>query len=337
MAADARSLPHLDQRVDVAADAGGYRHRLLPAISATLSRRGSGWRRPANRKYCNFGRAWATIAARNLHQAAQQIVSQHAGRFPCTVDELQTLAGVGRYTAGAIASFAFDQPAPILEANTIRLFSRLLSLSDPCHTAAAQRQLWQFAESLLPARGGAGLVNQAAMELGSLVCTPRDPACSTCPLRRHCLAYQQGIERQLPVQKADVARQALTHVGLLIRDRRQRVLLRCNTGGRWWEGLWDLPWIELSLGARRQLDERSFETMQSDFARQHELHCQPLRHMQTIDHAVTRYQITYHCVSAKLLGGWKRRSPARWQWASLDRLPPMVARFQRLRWDDQAG
>ena len=119
--------------------------------------------------------------ARGLHAAARQVVGEHRGKFPRDVPTLMQLPGIGRYTAGAIASIAFDVPAPILEANTIRLLSRIIGYRDDPTKTPGQWLLWQTAEDLLPQKDVARF-NQALMELGSLVCTPANPKCDQCPL-----------------------------------------------------------------------------------------------------------------------------------------------------------
>src|SRR5262249_49276778 len=123
--------------------------------------------------------------ARHLHRAAKMIVAEHGGRFPSDADAVRRLPGIGRSTAGAILSIAFDQPLPILEANTVRLLSRLLAFRGETRSAAGQRLLWHAAETLLPRRQ-AGQLNQALMELGSQVCKPREPSCEKCPVARMC-------------------------------------------------------------------------------------------------------------------------------------------------------
>ncbi len=120
---------------------------------------------------------------RNLRLAAIAVCDRYAGRFPETVAELQILPGIGRYTAGAIRSFAFDLPAPIVEANTLRLYCRLLAYDGDPTSSAGQKLLWSFAESLQPGKS-AGRLNQALMELGATVCLPVNPMCETCPIRR---------------------------------------------------------------------------------------------------------------------------------------------------------
>ena len=129
---------------------------------------------------------WAGLGyyarARNLHKGAQFVVHKFGGIVPRTVPELLTIPGIGRYTAGAIASIAFNEPAPIVDANVARLLCRVFLIDgDPKTNAETQAQLWQKAEELLP-DGRAGDFNQAMMELGALVCVPKRPQCEKCPL-----------------------------------------------------------------------------------------------------------------------------------------------------------
>ena len=119
--------------------------------------------------------------ARNLHKAAQTVIREFEGQFPDTVDQLKQLPGIGPYTAGAIASFAFDQPAPIVEANTLRLYSRLIELDIDPRGTEGQKKLWKFAAWIVSRRRAADF-NQAVMDIGSQVCRPKDPQCPTCPL-----------------------------------------------------------------------------------------------------------------------------------------------------------
>jgi A/G-specific adenine glycosylase len=136
--------------------------------------------------------------ARNFHKAAQQVVRDHNGRIPDDVDGLLALPGVGRYTAGAIASLAFGRDAAVLDGNVKRVLSRLRAIDDP------DADLWPLAESLLPA-GKAGAFNEALMELGATICTPRDAKCEACPLRLDCAAHAQGTVARYPVKRAKPA------------------------------------------------------------------------------------------------------------------------------------
>ena len=138
--------------------------------------------------------------ARRLHKAAKQIVELHDGVFPTVLDEVDALPGVGRYTRGAVLSIAFDQRQPILEANTIRLHCRLLAYDVDPTTQKGQAPLWQFAEDVLP-RTEIGLFNQALMELGGAICTPKAPKCLICPVASICSTRAQGLQESIPVAK----------------------------------------------------------------------------------------------------------------------------------------
>lgn len=137
--------------------------------------------------------------ARNLRKGAQAIVA-NGGVFPDSVEELLPLPGIGRYTAGAIVSFAFDRPAPILEANTLRLYCRLLGFRDDPRSAAGQRVLWSFAEQLVPTKSP-GEFNQALMDLGATVCTPTEPHCDECPVASYCRALAEQAQSKIPAAK----------------------------------------------------------------------------------------------------------------------------------------
>jgi A/G-specific adenine glycosylase len=182
--------------------------------------------------------------ARNLHRASRAIVSEHAGQFPSEVEALQSLPGIGRYTAGAISSFAFDQPAAIVEANTERLYARLLALRDDVRASASHKLLWQFAEELVPDKR-AGDFNQALMDIGSKLCRPVDPDCESCPLQKYCGAFRNGLQKEVPVRKPAVAITAITELAVVLMHREQ-FLLRRRTESERWAGMWDFVRFEIS-------------------------------------------------------------------------------------------
>jgi A/G-specific adenine glycosylase len=146
---------------------------------------------------------WAGLGyysrARNLKRAAEQIVAEHAGRLPDDTDALQRLPGIGRYTAGALASIAFDRPAPIVDGNVARVLARLLGVREAIEDAPVKARLWteaaRFADGPDP-----GDLNQALMELGARVCIPGTPRCDACPVSRHCDARAAGDAAELPVR-----------------------------------------------------------------------------------------------------------------------------------------
>lgn len=210
-------------------------------------------------------KAWEGLGyyrrARQLHAAAKAVVAKHGGEFPDDPEAIRDLPGVGRYIAGAILSFAFDRPAPIVEANTQRVLARLLAWPDELSKSATQKRLWEAAERLVPAEG-AGRFNQALMELGATVCAVRQPMCLICPVAAGCLARARGLQDELPVKAAkppplDVAESC----ALVVRDG--RVLVVRRGAGRLWEGFWEFPTMHVS-GADPA--GRSFDGEEADLA-----------------------------------------------------------------------
>ncbi len=181
--------------------------------------------------------------ARNFHRAAQIVMRDYEGRIPDTVEGLQKLPGVGRYTAGAIASLAFGRDAPALDGNVRRVLSRLYALTD-AQSPNAVKRLWQLSESLLPA-GRAGPFNEALMELGATICTPRAPECPRCPIRATCRAFAAGRPEAYP---ARTARPPLPHrfaVSAIIEDANGRMLMAQRAPHGLLGGLWEFPGGEL--------------------------------------------------------------------------------------------
>jgi len=247
--------------------------------------------------------------ARQLHAAAKVIVAEHGGHLPRDVEALRALPGIGRYTAGAIASIAFDQRAPILEANTIRLLARLVGYRDDPLQAAGQRVLWQTAEDILP-RKDVARFNQALMELGSLVCRPSEPQCDACPLVELCVANELGLQQQIPRAKAK-QRYAELHEAAVVVGKNGRVLVRqCGEGERW-AGLWDFPRFALATEEPRNARDEIIDKVR----RQTGVTCAPATLLTTIRHGVTRYRITLDCYAADFASGRLHSangSPLRW-------------------------
>ncbi len=181
--------------------------------------------------------------ARNFHRAAQIIMRDYGGQVPDTVEALRKLPGVGRYTAGAIASLAFGRDAAVLDGNVRRVLSRLYALAD-AQSPAALKRLWQLSESLLLA-GRAGPFNEALMELGATLCAPRAPECPRCPIRAECRAFAAGRPEAYP---ARTARPPLPHrfsVAAVIEDANGRALMAQRAPQGLLGGLWEFPGGEL--------------------------------------------------------------------------------------------
>ncbi|WP_339733745.1 A/G-specific adenine glycosylase [uncultured Gimesia sp.] len=177
--------------------------------------------------------------ARNIHKAAKIVSEELQGEFPQSVAGLQELPGIGRYTAGAICSFAYDRRAPIVEANTLRLYSRLIGLEEDPRSKAGQNQLWEFAELILP-RKSPGDFNQALMDLGSLVCTPQKPDCAACPVSSECEAFLSQRQHLIPKPKPRPEITPLTDASIAV-FAGEKLMIRQRMPGERWAGLWDFP------------------------------------------------------------------------------------------------
>jgi len=249
--------------------------------------------------------------ARGLHASAQQIVAEHGGRFPRDVATLQTLPGIGRYTAGAIVSIAFDQRAPILEANTIRLFARLIGYREDPTKSAGQKILWQTAEEVLP-RKEIARFNQALMELGSLVCKPTNPNCDACPAAALCVTNETGAQESIPLTTKKVKFTDVSEAVVVVRKHGQVLVRQCAQGERW-EGLWDFPRFAIESEGPLFVREELIAKVQEQTG----VTIKPGGLIKTIKHGVTRYRITLECYEAKFTAGRLRSSAAkRLRWCS---------------------
>ena len=226
--------------------------------------------------------------ARNLHAAARIVVKEHTGKFPVTFSKVLALPGVGRYTAGAICSIAFNQPTPILDGNVIRVLTRLFGITTNPREKSTNKQLWQLAEQLvvnaakLPGKQNCSQLNQALMELGALVCTPRQPRCSVCPLVKVCIAFRQDLVEKIPnlgARPETVARRFVAFVA----QNDGRVLVRRPPNGLVKAHLWEFPNLEVA-NSNADLIESARQLLGS---RPLSLHT-----LATIRHSITRYRIT---------------------------------------------
>ena len=193
-------------------------------------------------------KAWEGLGyyrrARQLHAAAKAVAREHGGVIPDDPVAVRALPGVGPYITGAILSFAFDRPAPIVEANTQRVLARWLALPGDIKTTATQSRLWEAAGRLVP-KVGAGAFNQAFMELGALVCTPKSPSCLVCPVTAECRARALGIQDSLPISVPKPPPLPSTEAAALV-ARGGRVLIVRRGPRKLWEGFWEFPTIHLS-------------------------------------------------------------------------------------------
>ncbi|GBC92974.1 Adenine DNA glycosylase [bacterium HR15] len=231
--------------------------------------------------------------ARHLHRAAQILVQQ-GGQLPREVGRLRELPGIGAYTAGAIASLAFNQPEPVVDGNITRVLARLLWLKGNLKDAGAQRTLWEIARQLVDPEEP-GLFNQAMMELGSTVCTPSQPRCGECPLQTLCAAYQRGEPTAVP---EPVPARRLVHavdVSALIWREGQLLLAQRPPYGLW-GGLWEFP--------RATRDGReTLETVAHRAAQKVSVQVEPMRLLGHVKHTVTYHSIRLYGYVCLFQGG----------------------------------
>jgi len=181
--------------------------------------------------------------ARKLHALAKIVFRKHGGVLPDKIDNLRALPGVGRYTANAVATFAFDRSVPLVEANIARVMARLFDVRDPIDATRGRETILRYAADLLPARGAASH-NSALMDLGALVCTARAPKCGICPVNKFCRAQNPEA---LPIKKPQQPPKKLTEAHAFT-FHRNRLLLEQSSGR--WRGLWILPRAR-SISSRR--------------------------------------------------------------------------------------
>jgi A/G-specific adenine glycosylase len=186
---------------------------------------------------------WAGLGyyrrAHLLHEAARTVVSEFGGRFPPGVADLMSLPGVGRYTAGAVASIAFDMRAPVLDGNVKRVLCRLLGVRKSPTDAGVTTYLWDVAEAILPKRN-CGRFNEALMDLGATICQPQNPRCPQCPLKARCVAHQEGLTDAIPrpARRPELVEVRLVSVLVVARSH---VLLRRRPPRGLWSGMWEVP------------------------------------------------------------------------------------------------
>ncbi|MFO0689374.1 MAG: A/G-specific adenine glycosylase [Myxococcota bacterium] len=184
--------------------------------------------------------------ARNLKAAAESIVADHGGHLPDTAEGLRTLPGIGRYTAGAVASIAFEREEPLVDGNVVRVFARLEDVDEDTGEKAVVERFWSLAAELV-AGPRPGDLNQALMELGATLCTPKRPQCLICPVRAACLGHAAGRAESLPRKAKRTAVRPLRALAVAI-DRRGALLAVRRPASGLMAGLWELPGGLLEAG-----------------------------------------------------------------------------------------
>ncbi len=267
-----------------------------------------------------------------MHAGAVEVVRHHDGRLPDTARALARLPGIGRYTAGAIASVAFGRREPILDGNVRRVLARLFAVDgDGGGPAAERRELWKIAAALVQGPDP-GDLNQALMELGALVCTPRQPECASCPLSRHCRAYRRGTVDAYPVSEPRQPTRSVDVAVALVR-RGNRFLLERTGRESPLRGTWDVPACELDDEARGR------DVVRKELARRHGVELVVGERQLRLSHAIMQRRLRLGIYPCSLRRGRVAESPLlRWVTpAGLAGIPVSGATRKVLRLAGEAG
>ncbi len=233
--------------------------------------------------------------ALNLLKTARVIAERFDGVFPSTVEELQLLPGIGRYTAGAIASIAFGVRAPVLDGNVKRVLTRLYAIEERIDQAATINRLWELAEALVPPRSP-GDFNQALMELGARICLPKKPLCSGCPIRARCEARALGFQDRIPAQRPSKKLPHCHVVAAAIR-KNGRYLLGKRPPDGMLGGLWEFP------GGKVEPGETHEEALIREIREELGIEIRVRSHLATVHHAYSHLKVTLHLYLCEHTGG----------------------------------
>lgn len=233
--------------------------------------------------------------ARNLHHAAKMVMEKYGSALPREVEALQQLPGIGRYTAGAIASFAFGLDEVTLDGNVRRILARLFDMDEAIDTPAGEKRLWNLARELLPP-GRAGDFNQALMDLGAAICLPRRPRCPACPLEEFCQARAQGRQEQRPLRTPKKAAPHYVHAaGIIIEqiDGLPHLLLAKRPSKGLLGGMWEFP--------NGRVEGEPAEAVEAALETEYRLRVVRGEAQGVFHHAYTHFRVTVHAFACTLV------------------------------------
>lgn len=233
--------------------------------------------------------------ARNLHRTSRIILAEYGGSLPEDPAALRELPGIGRYTAGAIASIAFGRDEPALDGNIRRVLARLFNVDLPIRSPEGERRLWELAAQYLPS-GRAGEYNQALMDLGATLCTPHAPDCNACPLAVGCQANALGIQEQRPLHGVRLAVPHQTVTAAVVR-RNEQVLIAQRPPEGLLGGLWEFPGGKLKPG------EDLVSCLQREIREELGVEIEVGEVLGVFRHAYTHFRVTLHAFSCILRNG----------------------------------
>ncbi|MDT0630512.1 A/G-specific adenine glycosylase [Rubrivirga sp. S365] len=234
--------------------------------------------------------------ARNLHRAAGVVVAEHGGAVPDTEAAFRALPGVGPYTAAAVLSLAFGRPLAVLDGNVIRVLTRVFAVEADAKAGPTRRALQTLADQLLDT-DDPGRFNEAVMELGALLCTPRSPNCPNCPLNGVCAAYAEGAPERYPVTSKAKPVPHHTVVVAVAADGAGRLLIQRRPEDAMLGGLWEFP------GGKQEPGETLAETCRREVREELGVEVEVGRALARVEHAYSHFRITLHAFRCRLAGG----------------------------------
>ncbi|MFH1861275.1 MAG: 8-oxo-dGTP diphosphatase MutT [bacterium] len=256
-------------------------------------------------------KAWEGLGyyarARNLHRAAAQIVSEFDGRLPTRCLDLQRIPGIGEYTAAALASIAYGEPVPVLDGNAQRVFARWTALREPTASKSGREKLRRFAREMLDS-SDPGTWNQAVMELGAVICLPRQPACLDCPVQPFCAAYTHQIANEIP---ARTKKKPIPHyqVTAAVIRRNGEVLISKRFERGLLGGLWEFP------GGKQEKDETLENCLRRELLEELGITVTVGEKICIIQHAYSHFRITLHVFNCQHVAGKPQAlGCAEWRW-----------------------
>ncbi|MSU35158.1 MAG: A/G-specific adenine glycosylase [Pedosphaera sp.] len=271
--------------------------------------------------------------ARNLLRAAREIMTRHDGRFPEEFKLVLQLPGIGRYTAGAICSIAFNQPTPIVDGNIIRVLTRYYGIAGDPKSRKINADLWRRAETWVQTAAVVGKskgracsdLNQAMMELGAMLCTPTGPRCNDCPLRTGCVAFRKGRVDRFPERALRVPTVSLRY-SMAIVEKSGKILVQQRAADAVNGGLWEFPHLELAVGNGVAVEP---------LARWLRISSDEFRAIGILRHSITHHRITQEIFAVRAEKWWRLPTETAGHWVTRQELDTLALTGPLRRWVDR--